>query len=326
MKKSLRFLIVMALIMWPLAMSAQFSIQRQEDTKINDMNNIFDEDFRVDGEMKPEFFDRAAWMAEKRRVRKERNTFEFKASLEGSMQQFENWQNGGENTLSGLGTVYMNHKYKKEKFSTDFTMNLKYGMNVIDDKSFKNVDLLSLSGSVSRAMNDIWSYSGVVSFRSQFTDGFKSRTDETLKSAFMAPGYLDVSLGFTYNKKGSPFHITLSPISGNMIFVKDDRIDPKAYGVEEGKTTLNQAGPSINVKFEDKYGQKDNIQYRSTFYSFSNLSIAPTVRWENTVEVNLTKFLKTTFYWVLYYQKSASTALQHQYSATIGLSYNFKNK
>ncbi len=312
--------------MWPLLASAQFSIKRQEDTKIEDMNNIFEQKFRVEQDVSTEFFDRAAWLAEKRRVRKERNTFEFKASLEGSLQQFDNWQSGGENTLSGLSTIYLNHKYKKDRFSTDFTMNLKYGMNVIDDASFKNVDLMSFSGSVSRSMNDIWSYSGVASFRTQFTEGYKSRTDNTLKSAFMAPAYLDISLGFTYAKKGSPFHITISPISGNMIFVKDDRIDPTAYGVEEGKTTLNQAGPSLNLKFEDKYGSKDNISYRSTFYSFSNLSIAPTVRWENTVELNITKHLKTTFYWVLYYQKSASTALQTQYSATIGLSYNFKNK
>ncbi len=310
----------------PQGADAQFSIKRNESTEIEDANRYFDNNLRVDGDMKSDYFDRAAWLAEKRRVRNERNTLEMKALLQTSMQQFENWQEGGENSLSALSTFYLHHKYKKDKYSSDVTLNLKYGMNVIDDSPFKNIDLMSFSGNVSRAMNDNWSYSGLLSFRSQFANGYKSRTDRTLKSSFMAPGYLDMSLGFTYSKKGSPFNITLSPISGSMIFVLDDRINPKTYGVEEGKKTLNQAGPSVTVKFDDKFGRKESVAYRSTFYTFSNLSTTPLVRWENTVDINLTRHLTTSFYWVLYYQKSASTALQYQYSATIGLSYAYSNK
>ncbi len=45
-----------------------------------------------------------------------------------------------------------------------------------------------------------------MNFRSQFVNGYKSRTEqkeEHLKSKFMTPGYLDISLGITYKSPKS---------------------------------------------------------------------------------------------------------------------------
>ena len=52
----------------------------------------------------------------------------------------------------------------------------------------------------------------------------------------------------------------------------------------------------------------------------------PTVRWENTFEIRITKFISTKLYGQLYYRKEDSTALQYQYSFMIGLKYVFRNK
>ena len=46
-----------------------------------------------------------------------------------------------------------------------------------------------------------WTYGSILQFRSQFVNGYKSRSEQEkkhLKSKFMTPGYLDISLGITY--------------------------------------------------------------------------------------------------------------------------------
>ena len=66
-------------------------------------------------------------------------------------------------------------------------------------------------------MHRNWSYSASINIRSQFSQGYKSRTEHILVSDFMSPGYFDIAAGFTYAKAGSPFKITLSPLGGNIV-------------------------------------------------------------------------------------------------------------
>ena len=86
-----------------------------------------------------------------------------------------------------------------------------------------------------------------------------------------------------------------------------------------------------NFYFYQKYKAfqhffKKKLRYRSTLYGFTNLASPPTVRWDNTVDVNLSKYMSIQLYGVIYYLHSASPKPQYQYSATVGLSYKFKNK
>ena len=97
-------------------------------------------------------------------------------------------------------------------------------------------------------------------------------------------------------------------------------------GVEEGKTILNQIGSSVNINFDKTFGEKKNIRYRATFYTFYDYRTPPTVRWDNTLDYDLTKYLSLQLYGVAYYHKPSSNKMQYQYSATIGLAYKFKNK
>ena len=164
-----------------------------------------------------DYYDHAAWVAERNRIRKERNLFEVEWSFQTSSLQFENWTAGGDNTFSGLATLYAHHRYKRSKFAHDLTINARYGMNYIDETPFKNVDELKISEVMSWDIQGSWSYSATLNFRTQFGDGFASRTDQTLISAVMSPGFFDVSVGFTFAPSGAPYKITLSPIAGNMI-------------------------------------------------------------------------------------------------------------
>lgn len=327
-------LLMLVLVCSLVDASAQYTIQRrkQEDPKReNHKHNPYEAfgGFVSEG-ITNDYYDHAAWMAERRRVRKERNSFEFETKFQTSTLQFENWTAGGNNTFSGLATLYMRHQYKNKRFSSDLKINARYGINFIDKVHFKNVDEIKIDELMSWSFRDSWSYSAKINFRTQLSDGFKSRTDQTLISALMSPGFADISVGFTYAPSGAPYKITLSPLAGNMITMLDERLYEQGLnGVPAGKKMYSGVGPSINASFDRTFFPKKWMRYRSTlyaFYSFASISEPPTCRWDNWLDFHLSKYLSVNLYGVAYYLKSASPKAQYQYSATIGLSYRFKNK
>ena len=281
---------------------------------------------KVSNTLNNDYYDHAAWVAERNRVRKERNLFEIEGSFQTSALQFDNWTAGGDNTFSGLATLFVHHRYKQSKFAHDLTVNARYGINYIDNMAFKNVDELKISEVMSWDIQGSWSYSATLNFRTQFGDGYESRTDQTLISAVLSPGYMDVSVGFTYAPSGAPFKVTLSPIAGNMITMLDDRLYQQGLnGVPAGERVYSSIGPSINASFDKKFW-KERVRYRSTLYIFTDIVTPPTARWDNWLDLNLSKYLSVKLYGVIYYLESASPRAQYQYSATLGLTYKFRNK
>ena len=144
-------------------------------------------------------------------------------------------------------------------------------------------------------MSENWSYGSILNFRSQFVNGYKSRTEqkkEHLKSKFMTPGYLDISLGITYKspKPKFPIVINLSPIALNATFAENDwirrrqveeRVDSEGkkteteikpaynYGIEDpDKTSKYEGGSSIQIDFDRTFGKTGFLRYRTTLYSF----------------------------------------------------------
>lgn len=307
---------------------AQFTILRsqpqREDTGLPALRGLTRNNVDT---LTNDYYDHAAWVAERNRLRRERNLFEIEGSFQTSALQFENWTAGGDNTFSGLATLFVHHRYKRSKFAHDLTVNARYGMNYIDKTPFKNVDELKILEVMSwDIQKGGWSYSATINFRTQCGDGYKSRTDNTLISAVLSPGYLDVSVGFTYAPSSAPYKLTLSPISGNMITMLDDRLYEQGLnGVPAGDRVYSSLGPSINASFDKKFWG-ERVRYRSTLYAFTNLTSPPTCRWDNWIDLNLSKYLSVKLYGVVYYLQSASPRAQYQYSATLGLTYKFRNK
>lgn len=326
--------IVMVLLLTVMALLAsteahgQYTIRRAQPTRENTAEPTLKGITRnqLSSDLSDDYYDHAAWVAERNRIRRERNLFEAQGSFQTSALQFENWTAGGDNTFSALATLFLHHRFKQSKFTHDLTVNARYGINYIDRTPFKNVDELKISEVMSWDIRNSWSYSATMNFRTQLTDGFKSRTDQTLISAILSPGFFDISVGFTYAPSGAPYKVTLSPIAGNMITMVDVRLYEQGLnGVPAGDKVYSSIGPSVNLSFDKKFW-RNRIRYRSTFYAFSNLTSPPTCRWDNWLDFNLSKYLSVNLYGVIYYLHSASPRAQYQYSGTIGLSYRFSNK
>lgn len=277
-----------------------------------------------------EFFNESLWRAERRAIRKERNTVEFNANLQLTQTQFENWAAGGNNMFAGRSTLFFRHQHKRDRFALDYRAEARFGFNRIEQKLFKNEDEFKINVLSTWKIRNSWSYAASGNLRSQFAVGYKSRTELIKKSTFMSPGFIDVQVGFNYRREKSPLSITISPVAGNIVVVLDDTLSKQGInGVEKGRHTKSHLGPSLRIDFDKEFAKKV-CRYRSSFYTFTNLNTAATARWENTFEIRPLSFLTTTFYWLLYYDRLATTPkpqkLQVTYSLSLGLSYRFKNK
>ena len=339
----------------------------------------------------PAFKSEAQIKAEKAAVRKERNTIEFNATLNGSLAHFNTyWRkvNGNTNSLTGVGNILFTHNYTKEKFTigTKVTGKLGYTYNFLPESEggsavTKSQDEWFVQTAPAYKISKDWNVGGSLSLRSQFANGYNG--DGKLTSMGFAPAYLTLAAGFTYVCPSAkfPIKINVSPISMNATYVTsyairdfyfaekaftdadgnavtydqyladnkvltpDQRNTPYAYGLTlENGVQRYEGGSSIQIDFDKTFGQKGIFRYRTTLYSFygwinqvsqQNLSktngvqyesIAPTVRWENTIDIKATKYFSTQFYFQLYYNKAQNAKIQTQTVLGVGLAYTFKNK
>ena len=215
-----------------------------------------------------EISNEAKLKAEKAAIRKERNTIEFSASLNGSLSHFnEYWQkvNGTTNTITGVTNIFFTHQFKKDKFVIDnkLTGKIGYTYNFFDkDSGTKNTvtksqDEWFISTSPAYKMSKSWNVGGTLSLRSQFANG------ATLgSSSFFAPAYLIASVGFTYvcpNNK-FPIKINIAPLSLNATFVASEDVRSYYYNTSADLANLRTLYPT----YQDYYAaRKSNTLDRS---------------------------------------------------------------
>lgn len=272
--------------------AAQFTIDNVK-TRPTSKEVVNHKDTVTRSEVSTEYFNQARYRAERAAIRKERNKFEFTASIQGTMTAYNDaWieNSGGDNAVAALAKVLLKHNYKKGKFTIDNKIDAKFGYNrmkvetTLDDGSvdnkgvwFKNQDEFLLETKPAIKFSQNWDFSSIIKFRSQFASGYKSRTEQELehrKSAMFAPAYFDVSLGLTYScpKKGFPIKINLAPLAMNSTFVNSELVRQNGYLyglVSADKTSKWEGGSSVQIDFDRKWGKREWFRYRTTLYSFS---------------------------------------------------------
>ncbi len=235
--------------------AAQVSV---EDVRTDKQDRVFENDIKTQ-QVGADYYSEARYRAERAAIRKERNALEFTSNLQGSLTAFsESWQASGDNAIAILANVNFKHVFTKGAFSITTAAVAKFGYNRMkaeftDEAGakyeegvwFKNVDEISISTSPQWKMTKNWSYGTIIKFRTQFAEGYSARTDKRNSKApisnFMAPGYLDISGGFTYTLPSErfPLKVNLAPIALSAVYVEDD------FGVEPLR---RQGGQDVEVR------------------------------------------------------------------------------
>ena len=247
-----------------------------------------------------DYFSLARYKAERAAIRKERNYLEISSGLQGSLSSYNDpWiaVSGGDNSIALVATFNLRHQFKKNLFSIETKFSAKIGYNrmkveTTDDNGetvsngvwFKNQDefLFWVNPAFTLAKN--WTYGSTFQFRSQFVNGYKSRTEqerEHLKSTFLSPGYLDISLGLTYKSPHPkfPIAVNISPVAMSAVFVESatirnnswDSNKPgwESYGLASAdETSKYEGGSSVEINFDRTFGKTGYLRYRTTLFSF----------------------------------------------------------
>jgi hypothetical protein len=220
------------------------------------------------------------------------NPWKFKIiyQLTGTQSTFVNWNAGGRNNLSLIGTISTGNYYTKgdSKWSTDLIIALggiRYFDNLQGNALQKTEDKIDFSSIYGQKFSKYLFFSLNSGFRTQFLDGFNLPNDSVRVSTFLAPGYVNLAFGLDYIRNDN-FSIFASPFAFKGTIVKDQTLaNLGAFGVD--KAILDDQGNlvSLGSNFREEYGAyikmkwnknlMKNIDLKSRLELFSNYNDKP---------------------------------------------------
>lgn len=285
------FYLFLAALVCSAEAKAQFSVEDDTKTtkgKVEFVDRVKEMDASAD------YYSEAAARAERRRIRNERNYLEVNAKLQGSMTSYNDaWttSRGGDNAMTVLGTFSLKHTFKKGDFTIATDASARYGYNRIKVENesgkgkgiwFKNIDEFWVQTQPAHKIRKNWDMSALIKFRSQFSGTYLSRTeqsDDDVISSLFTPGYLDISVGFTFKSPQPkfPIEISLNPLSTSGAWATNDKVrhyykDIKGattwFGIDIDKNSLFTGGSSVNIKFSRKWGKSEWLSYDTNLYCY----------------------------------------------------------
>ena len=249
---------------------------------------------------------------------------ELTAILAGSQASYDNWAEGGINTLAFTASINGNARRKFNSWIQKHELRLALGSLKQDSLEFRKADDLIQWASTFEYFNETnfakWHPTASFTLRTQFADGFDYGTNpETKVSSFFAPATLTQTLGFTYEPE--EWFTWLIGIASKETIVGVEEFRP-LYGNE-----LDQAvrvEPGFNTTATVDKDVFENVHLKSSlniFGAFGQFD-EPDVRWENLVTMQVNAWLTVNFELVTFYDLDISDKLQLKQVLSTGLSFS----
>ncbi len=241
----------------------------------------------------------------------------------------DNWYKGGENNMSVSSEqkIVINRYDENAKTTFDMTVDLKlsgyyttadtiHAMKVSDN-------VFSLDMKYGYKAWKKWYYSSQIYAKTPVFDQYQSNSKVT-KATFLSPLEVNLSVGMDY-KYTSPskkfvYSLMLAPLSYNLKYVRDDRVNPVSYGIAEGDFTKHEFGSTMTSKLDWKMGQ--NVSWSSRLYCFTSYS-SVLVEFENTFNFNISRFFSARIYAYPRFDDSSDNRIQIKEMLTFGFSYQW---
>lgn len=238
--------------------------------------------------------------------------------LKGTQSSFVNWNAGGQDNISILGSINSSAKYLKGDFKWDSDLALSLGgIDYLGPASPKGLaktdDKIDFATNAGHRLKKDWYYSLLGSFKTQFMDGFANPDDTERASKFMVPGYVTLALGLDYTPNKN-FSFFISPLASKMTFVQDRSFaDAGAFGVEAayinddgvyvaGKKFRGEFGAYMRLKYDKELVK--NIFMKSKLELFSNYIDRPQnidVNADVIFDFKVNKWFSAQLNWTLIY-------------------------
>ncbi|MDF1571304.1 MAG: DUF3078 domain-containing protein [Bacteroidales bacterium] len=245
-------------------------------------------------------------------------------SLNFSQMALSNWAAGGEQSISGNGRVTLAANYLSKDAKVAWANELILGYGLLqqgDDAARKSDDKIDFSSKFGYKAGGNWKYSSLLSFRSQFTEGYANPGDEnrTVISNFLAPAYLNLSFGMDY-KPSETFAILLAPVTGKMTFVMDDGLSAAgAFGVDQGATSRAEFGGFVKISWSTDLMK--NVKLNTKLDLFSNYLENPQyvdVNFDLLLSMKVNDYISASFITQLIYDYDIKFDITDEAGTVIG--------
>lgn len=248
-----------------------------------------------------------------------------------NQSSFDHWISGGNNNIGVIGKVNYNLLYKNRKHYLENSAQLGYGFIVNEgESSRKTEDYINLMSNYGYELGSNYYLSAGIQFVSQFSAGYNySETPDPefsdRVSKFMAPGYLNIGLGISYNPQEN-FQIIFRPINGKFTFVSDPLLQKAGkFGlVRDGQNVRSELGAMLNFIYRIKIVKGVNFDNQLNF--FSNYLEHPErvdIAYNGVLNIKFNKFISTVISLDLVYDHDQIRRLQRKQTLAAGISYNF---
>jgi len=246
-------------------------------------------------------------------------------SLTFGQTSLQNWVAGGNNTVSGNFVFNASMNYARDKVFWDNNLLAEYGLiNSSANGTIKSTDKLGLTSVVGRMISDKWSVSGLMKFYTQFAKGYNYPNKDTYISTFMAPGYLDAAIGFSY-KPNKNYSVFISPLSERVIFVLDDSLsNVGAFGVKPGKNSRFETGAYLLANTSQTLAKDLTlISTLDMFTPYSKEFGNVDINWNVLLSYKLNKYFSATLNTTLRYYDKEIPRVQLMEIFGFGITYQF---
>jgi len=242
-------------------------------------------------------------------------------NLNGSQASFDNWSEGGVNTISGTFSTVYTRLYRKDQFGFGFRTNLRYGQSRIDGDTRKSDDLISIRSRVVYDLSEGSKLSayGAFQFKTQFAEGYNYGAgplgEDLLISNFMAPGYFTEGVGLEYLAND---HLQIeSGFALKQTVVNDDDL-VGLYNMTDN--FRSEGGFTTGITYQNTIAE--NIQYSSSLETFTNFLLPlneTDVFWTNEITGQINSIVSASFQFELRYDDDFSSEIQVKQVLSAGI-------
>lgn len=264
-------------------------------------------------------------------------------SITFSQVSLTNWAAGGQNSVAVNSNLSLFANRVKGRGKWENSLDLAYGLIRQGDASFtKSDDLINIVTKYSYRMNresGKWFFSALMDFKTQFYEGVDE--EGNFISDFMAPAYLTVGLGISYDPSDQ-LSFSYQPVTGKFTFVRNQGLaNQGAYGVDPavfaadgttvitpGKNSRAEIGSFFRAKYKNDIFESRLELFTNYIENFGTID----VNWQNALVMQLTKVLSMNAFAQLIYDKDIEIAdsegvlkdrVQFKSVIGVGLTYKF---
>ncbi len=246
--------------------------------------------------------------------------------LNGAQASYDNWSQGGVNTISVTASTVFSAKYRNNKFAYALSTNFKYGKARLEGEGTRKTDdRIAVNNKFSYLFSDErWSAFANINFGTQFDQGYDydvpDDEDPQLISKFFAPAYFTQIAGIAYNP--TDYFTAEAGLAMKETIVTDTTLSTR-YGLDPGEKFRFEPGFSLAMNFEKKVFS--NVRLISSVETFTNMQrhIDNTdVNFSNELIGKINDFMNMSLQFVMIYDSDYSREVQIKQVLSVGVSYS----